>query len=242
MPSRIGPVPEPAAPAAGAAPVGRVGFIHTVSFLVETFRAEMRRALPGVDVFHILDESLLQDLLRGRLQTAVYRRVGAQVFAAVDAGADLVVMTCSSTSPAVDAVRSLVACPVIKIDDPMAAAAVAAGARIGLLCTASSTVGPSTALLEAHAARQGRPVTVTPLLQAPAYAALMAGNRAEHDRLIRTAAEARGRDFDVLVLAQASLAPLRDDLAASLPIPVLASPPLLMETLVCLCDGSAPRA
>jgi ABC-type polar amino acid transport system ATPase subunit len=40
--------------------------------------------------------------------------------------------------------------PVLKIDDPMAAEAVRSGVRIGLPCTATITVGPSTALLRSH--------------------------------------------------------------------------------------------
>jgi Asp/Glu/hydantoin racemase len=210
----------------------RLAFIHTVGFLVEDFRKRMREELPAVDAFHILNESLLQDLLRGAPLPQVYRRVTEQIQLAVDAGADLVVVTCSSTSPAVDTARRLVGPPVLKIDDPMAAEAVRSGSRIGLLCTAASTVAPSTALLEAHAAEQGRSVTIHPRVEADAYAALIAGDRACHDELVRAAATALAREVDVLVLAQASLAHLRDGLAAELvACPVLASPPLLMREL-----------
>ncbi len=219
--------------------VRRVGFIHTVGFLVEEFRARMARELPAVDCFHILDESLLQDLLRGRPRAAVLRRAGAQVLAAADAGADLVVMTCSSTAPAVDAVRPLVDRPILKIDDPMMAAAAAAGSRVGLLCTATSTVEPSTALLRAHAAAQGRAVEVTPFLRPAAFAALSAGDRAGHDAVIRETAAEAAAACDVLVLAQASLAHLRDELDAALPVPVLSSPPLLMRALAERCAAPA---
>ena len=219
--------------------VDRVGFVHTVGFLVDEFRARMARELPAVDYFHILDESLLQDLLRGRPRGAVFRRAGAQVLAAADAGADLIVMTCSSTSPAVDVVRPLVNRPILKIDDPMMAAAAAAGPRVGLLCTASSTVEPSTALLRAHAAAQGRSVEVAPRLEVAAYAALLAGDRAEHDRLVRRAAAEAADASDVIVLAQASLAHLRDELGAALPVPVLSSPPMLMRALVERCAAPA---
>ncbi len=219
--------------------VRRVGFIHTVGFLVEEFRARMARDLPAVDCFHILDESLLQDLLRGRPRAAVLRRAGAQVLAAADAGADLVVMTCSSTAPAVDAVRPLVDRPILKIDDPMMAAAAAAGSRVGLLCTAISTVEPSTALLRAHAAAQGRAVEVTHFLRPAAFAALSAGNRAGHDAVIRETAAEAAAACDVLVLAQASLAHLRDELDAALPVPVLSSPPLLMRALAERCAAPA---
>jgi Asp/Glu/hydantoin racemase len=209
----------------------RLAFIHTVGFLVDDFRKRMREELPAVDAFHILNESLLQDLLRGAPLTQVYRRVTEQIQLAADSGADLVVVTCSSTSPAVDTARRLVVPPVLKIDDPMAAEAVRSGSRIGLLCTAASTVAPSTALLQAHAAEQGRSVTIQPRVEPDAYAALMAGDRARHDALVRTAAIALAREVDVLVLAQASLAHLRDGLAAELACPVLASPPLLMRAL-----------
>jgi hypothetical protein len=43
----------------------RIGFIHTVGFPVDHFRERMRAAHPEADSFHILNESLVQDLLRG---------------------------------------------------------------------------------------------------------------------------------------------------------------------------------
>ena len=209
----------------------RIAFIHTVGFLVDNFRERAAAELAGTDCFHILNESLLQDLLRGAPKPLVYRRVVTQIVLAADAGADLIAITCSSTSPAVDAARMLVAQPVLKIDDPMMAEAVRTGTRIGLLCTATSTVEPSTALLHAHAAAQGRTVTVTPHVEAEAYAALMRGERDKHDTAVRAAARTLAAKVDVLVLAQASLARLRDDIAGEAACPVLASPPLLMREI-----------
>lgn len=210
----------------------RIAFVHTVGFLADEFRALTRAQMPGVDCFHVLNESLLQDLLRGAPQAPVYRRVAEQILLAADAQTDLIVMTCSSTSPAVDIARQMVRQPVLKIDDPMAAEAVRIGKRIGLLCTATSTVAPSSALLRAHAAEQGRPVTIHTQVDAEAYAALLSGDREHHDRLVRQSAERLAAEVDVLVLAQASLAHLREPLASSLARPVLASPSLLMRELV----------
>ena len=209
----------------------RIGFIHTVGFLVEEFRGRMRTALPAVDSFHILNESLLQDLLRGTEAPLVYRRVVEQILLAVDMEPDLIVVTCSSTSPAVDIARAVVNVPILKIDDPMAAEAVRAGPRIGLICTATSTVGPSSALLQAHADLLGRPVSITPVIQPEAYTALMQGDRARHDAIIVQAATEAAGDADVLVLAQASLAHLQEPLSAKLRCRVLASPTLLMQEI-----------
>lgn len=42
----------------------RLGVIHTVAMLVERFKAMITERFPGLDTFHVLDESLLQDLIR----------------------------------------------------------------------------------------------------------------------------------------------------------------------------------
>ncbi len=209
----------------------RIAFVHTVGFLVDDFKARMRTDFADADCFHILNESLLQDLLRGAPLALVYRRVVDQIVLAAEAQPDLIVVTCSSTSPAVDIARRIVAQPILKIDDPMASDAVRIGARIGLLCTATSTVEPSSALLRAHGAEQGRDITIKTVLRPEAYQALMAGDRALHDAILHQAATEMAKEVDVLVLAQASLAHLREPLAAQLSCPVLASPPLLMQEI-----------
>jgi Asp/Glu/hydantoin racemase len=209
----------------------RIGFVHTVTFLAERFHRLMQAQHPGADWFHIVNESLLKDLFRGEEVAAVYRRVVAQVMLAVDGKADLVVMTCSSTSPAVDVARRLTSVPILKIDDPMADQAVRLGTRIALICTNSSTPGPSEALLRAHAAAQGKAVEIEPVVRADAYQALASGDRARHDAVVTEAAQGVAGRADVLVLAQASIAHLQEELGQKLGKPVLASPPLLMQEI-----------
>jgi len=209
----------------------RLAVLHTVSFLVDRFKGLLKERYPDLDSFHMLDESLLQDLLRGGTPESVVPRVERLVRAARDAGADLVLFTCSSTSPAVDAVRPKVDVPIVKIDDAMAEKAVEKGSRIAVLCTASSTVGPSTAIVEEHARKQEKPVTVRPELCDAAYKALMAGDRQQHDRLLVEAARRLAKESDVIVLAQASMAHLAKPLGIELGIPVLSSPELCVESL-----------
>jgi Asp/Glu/hydantoin racemase len=211
--------------------IKRIGFVHTVGFLVDTFRGTMRTELPDIDCFHTLNESLLQDLLRGVSKAAVYRRVVEQIALVADAGADLIIVTCSSTSPAVDIARQVTQATILKIDDPMAVAAVRAGPRIGLICTATSTVEPSCRLLEQHAQELGCDITITPWVEPNAYEALMKGDRARHDAIVLNAAKHAASGADVLVLAQASLAHLATELSSSLGVPVLSSPPLLMSAI-----------
>jgi len=210
----------------------RLAMLHTVGLLVDRFKALLAGAVPDdVDIVHMLDESLLRDLMREGPRPAIARRVVSLATQAADAGAGLIVFTCSSTSPAIDTARQVIGVPILKIDDPMAARAVASGTRIGVVCTTSSTKGPSEALIRAHAAEAGKAIAVDALLVPGAFDALQAGRRDTHDALVTEAARAVAARNDVLVLAQASLAHLAEPLAASLPVPVLSSPPLCVEAV-----------
>lgn len=210
----------------------RLAVLHTVSALAERFKPMFREKLPGhVDTFHMVDESLLQDLMRHGPKPGITRRVVTFAGLAADAGADLIVFTCSSTSPAIDVARQTIGVPILKIDDPMAARAAELGKRIGVLCTTSSTKVPSADLVRTHARQQGRDVEVEALLVEGAFQALSAGNRDEHDRLVREGARALAKRSDVIVLAQASMAHLEEPIKAAVSIPILSSPRLCVEAV-----------
>jgi hypothetical protein len=81
--------------------IRRIAFIHTVAMLVERFRPRFQSELPDGDCFHMLDESVLQDLIRQGPSSGITRRIVTLAQVAADAGAELIVFTCSSTSPAV---------------------------------------------------------------------------------------------------------------------------------------------
>jgi Asp/Glu/hydantoin racemase len=211
--------------------IRRLAVLHTVRALADRFAGAIRERHPELDQFHMLDESLLQDLLRHGPSPAITRRVVGFAQQAADAGADLILFTCSSTSPAVDVARQTVAPPILKIDDPLAEAAARAGARIGILCTTRSTAGPSEALLRQHAARLGLEREIRVELVAPAYEALVAGDRDAHDRLLREAADRLAPAVDAIMLAQASMAHLQEELGARTGRPVLASIPLALEEI-----------
>ena len=219
--------------------IRRIAFIHTVAMLVERFRPRFQAELPDADCFHMLDESVLQDLMRHGPSPGITRRVTGLATLAADAGAELIVFTCSSTSPAIDTARQVVGVPILKIDDPLYAQAVGAGGRVGIICTTSSTLGPSQALLATHARDAGRSVEAESVLCGAAFDALVKGQRDVHDRLVTEAAAALAPRVDRIVLAQASLAHLAEPLAAALGLGVLASPELLVQDVVARVRASA---
>lgn len=219
--------------------IRRIAFIHTVAMLVERFRPRFQSELPDADCFHMLDESVLQDLIRQGPSSGITRRIVTLSQVAADAGAELIVFTCSSTSPAIDTARQMVSVPILKIDDPLYARVASTPGRVGLICTASSTVAPSRALLTAHAQSAGRDIPAESVLCAAAFDALASGRRDLHDRLVCEAAAELAPRVDRIVLAQASLAHLGELLADQLGLPVFASPELLVQEVVARVRDSA---
>ena len=210
----------------------RLALIHTVIFLADMFKKKLAARYPCLQSFHVVDESLIQGLFAaGGMTPGIVRRLAGQAGLARDAGAEVILFTCSSTSPAVDLIRPLIDVPVLKIDDPLAERAVLTGEKIGVICTAKTTLLPCQNLIRQHADRLGRKVTVQGRLEAAAFEAVMAGDKTRHDEIIRQVAAELSRECDVVVLAQASMAHLAPELNKSLKVPVLAGPDLCVEAL-----------
>ncbi|WP_314174101.1 aspartate/glutamate racemase family protein [Streptomyces winkii] len=203
----------------------RVCVLHTVATLPAVFDPLLREEAPGVRPYHVVDESLLADTVaHGRLPRTT-ARLASYVTHAEAAGARAVLVTCSSVGPAAEAARALVGIPVLRVDDPMAAEAVRKGPRIGVLATLESTLAPTADLVRRHADDQGAEAAVTTTTCPGAYEARLAGETAEHDRLIAAEARRLASGHDVLVLAQASMsAALGATAAEDLGVPVLTSP------------------
>jgi len=210
----------------------KVAFVHTVVFLVECFNKLMAEALPEVKVFHIVDESLLQDMMSvGRLTPPIVRRLCSQIILAREGGADLIMVTCGSISPGVDVAKQIVDVPVLKIDEPMAEKAVEMGNTIGVLATASTTLTNSSELVKSKAELKGRSVKVKPLLCEEAFQALLKGSKEEHDRLVTEAALELAKNTDVVVLAQASMSHLAYRIEKGTKTSILTSPNLAIAAI-----------
>jgi Asp/Glu/hydantoin racemase len=206
--------------------VPTLALVHTGAFHVATFTALCRELLPEVETFNIVDESLLSNTIAaGGLMAKTARRLAMYLGAAEEAGADAILVTCSSVGAAVEAARPFVGVPVLRVDQPMADRAVSLGRRIGVLATLATTLGPTAELVRARAALQGREVEVVPRLCEGAFAAVAAGDGAVHDQLVAAGLrELMGR-VDVVVLAQASMARVAEGLPAEARgVPVLSSP------------------
>lgn len=211
----------------------KLGLVHTSATLVPVFAALCKEKLPNVDVFNIADDSLVKGIREaGSLTATISRRVANYLESAELAGADYIMVTCSSIGPAVEAGAKLMGVPVLRVDQPMADKAVGAGKKIGVIATLSTTLEPTADLIQRRAAIAGKQIELTSKLVEGAFEALMAGNGATHDAKVAAALQELSQQVEVIVLAQASMARVVDSLAAAdKRVPILASPSIAVDYL-----------
>lgn len=210
-----------------------LGLVHTSATLVPVFAQLAKAKLPEVEVFNIVDDSLVKGIVAsGGLTAQISRRVASYLESAELAGADHILVTCSSIGPAVEAAAKQMAVPVLRVDQPMADKAVQSATRIGVIATLRTTLEPTADLVRRRAERVGKAIELTSRLCEGAFEALMSGVPARHDEMVARALKELSQQVEVIVLAQASMARVVDGLAeADRHVPVLASPELAMDYL-----------
>lgn len=203
-----------------------LALLHTAVVNVTTFQALAAELLPGVATFHMLDESLLKNTIReGAMSPVTARRVTGHVVSAAEGGADAVLVTCSSIGRGAEIARSLVNVPVIRVDEAMADEAVRKGNRVGVIATLPTTLEPTAALVHCRASLAGKQVEVVAHLCTGAFDALMRGDTAAHDAAVLDGLRSLMAASDVIVLAQATMARVAEQLpAAERRAPILSSP------------------
>jgi Asp/Glu/hydantoin racemase len=214
-------------------PKRKLGLLHTSATLVPIFEQLCKEKLPGVSIFNLVDDSLIKDVIaRGQLLPQTARRVAHHIAAAEDAGADYILVTCSSIGKAVESAASFASVPVLRVDQPMADRAIAVARRIGVIATLPTTLQPTADLLGRRALAAGKDIELTTRLCDGAFDALMGGDSTTHDALVATALRELSSEVEVITLAQASMARVVAGLTdADCRVPILASPPLAIDYL-----------
>ncbi len=201
--------------------------LNTATLMNQFFAKE----LPGITIHNIADDSLVKEIIANSnvIPPNVVRRVCSYVVSAEMSGADLVVITCSSISVIAKVAERMVGIPVMRIDEPMAELAVERADRIKVLATISSTLNPSVQLIEEKSRQQGKEIVLDSSLCEIARQFLDEGNPEGHDRILRKEIEEALQKFDYVVLAQASMGRVLDNLDVERRKSVLTSPALAVE-------------
>ncbi|MEY9490416.1 aspartate/glutamate racemase [Streptomyces calvus] len=197
-----------------------LALLHTSPVHVPVFDALRDEHHPGLELRHVVVEELLERA-RAAGPGAVADDVRRRVREAADGGARAVLCTCSTIGDLAERAADGGGVPVLRVDRPMAGAAVAAGPRVVVLAALESTLGPTAALVRDEAARAGRSVEVRTAVVRGAWERFEAGDTAQYVRRVADAADAV-TGADVIVLAQASMAPA--ERLTTTAVPVLSSP------------------
>lgn len=203
-------------------------FLHTAAQHVPTFEALVQARRPGLRMRHVVMPELLAEAQAGGADSpALVARVqdAMRAAATLDA-APLVVCTCSSIGGAAEHTDTGGRFVAQRIDRAMADLAVDTGPRVLIAAALQSTLAPTLALLQQSAQALQRPLAAQNLWIGDAWAYFLAGDTQAYAAAI--AAALCGAQADVVVLAQASMAPAAA-LLADLGPPVLSSPALGVE-------------
>lgn len=210
-----------------------LGLVHTSATLVPVFAELVAKHIPDINVFNIVDDSLIKNTIAvGELTPQTSKRVVSYAGSAQEAGADYIMFTCSSIGPAVETAATLSDVPVLRVDQPMADKAVEMGKRIGVVATLPTTLEPTSDLVRRRAEIAGKEIELVSRLCDGAFDALMSGDAATHDAKVSSALKELMEEVDVILLAQASMARVVSTLGEDeKTVPILASPETAMEYL-----------
>ncbi|SFO58793.1 hypothetical protein SAMN05216567_101531 [Variovorax sp. OK605] len=209
-----------------SAPRDALAFVHTAQVHVPTFERLVRETAPGLRVRHVVREDLLADArVVGVDDAALIERVHQAMHDAAASGAKVVVCTCSTIGAIGERTPTGDAFEAQRIDRAMADRAVRHGGRVLIVAAVESTLAPTMALVLSAAEHAGVAVRPGQLLVAEAWPHFEAGDMARYAETLAQAIRAKAAAADVVVLAQASMAPVQAVLA-DLGIEVLSSPAL----------------
>ena len=196
-----------------------------------TLRAVVPSTSSAVSAVSVVDPDLLRTArTHGPDHPDVVEGVGAALTELAGAGAEQVVCTCSTIGATAESVGRRLGIPVARVDRAMAERAVGLGERIVVLAASESTLAPTRELLVAVAAARGVDVEIELRLVDGAWERFEGGDPDGYHRLVAEAVDRVADGADVVVLAQASMAPAAARVRAR--VPVLTSPRPAVEAIL----------
>ena len=190
--------------------------INTVNnfmdIIYNPFGKPFAEANPDIEVYNIMDDSLLVDTRKydGKTPTIASRMLN-YAKAAEASGADGVIVTCTSVNHATKMIRPLMNIPMINIEEPVAEMAAMSGKRIGVMGTIPTSPGAISWEIEEKAAQMGKEIEIVPVVVDGAFDVLCAGDRDKHDEMVCEALYKLSKEVDCIAFAQISMSLLKHD-------------------------------
>lgn len=192
-----------------------LGIIHASHITIKAMEPYIERYIPEVQIMHLCDDTIQRDNIRagaGVIPKVNYYKFVQYAHNLEEAGADLILMACSTFNYAAELGRPLVDTPIAQIDRPMMELAVKNGRKIGLLATLATTVPSSERLLDIAAGEAKVSIERKTVLCPEAFEAYSRGAIALHNEILVDAVDKLSKEVDCIVMAQLSMSALAPDL------------------------------
>jgi Asp/Glu/hydantoin racemase len=193
----------------------RLFLLHTMPFVMNTIIAPLEKeflaAHPDVETQTMLDTSLLADTMAaGGVTPRTAARLLSYVQQAEQAGAAMLLLTCTSMGEGMTHVRRLTTLPTLCITEPLVEEALDRGTRIGIVGTLPTSPAQIIEPLLAAAAKRGLSrddLAITIAVVEEAFRARGRGDTAAHDKLVSDAVMTMAKEHpvDSIIFAQASM-------------------------------------
>lgn len=201
-----------------------IAFLHTSDVHIATFDALRDRLAPDVRLHHEVRADLLQDMAPGGCCAPGFLSGTRAVLSALaEPPTALVLCTCSTLGPLAEAIAEADALPFLRFDRPMAEAAVARADRIAVMGCLEGAVHATGLLISDAACEAGRQIDLQTRCYPELWELFCAGALAEYHTAIADRISDVAATVDLIVLAQASMAPALAS-GVAIPVPVLSSP------------------
>jgi aspartate/glutamate racemase len=188
-----------------------LGIIHAIHLTIRAMQPFLERYIPDVEAMHLCDDTIQRDNIRagvGAIPKRNYAKFAQYAQNLQDAGADMILLACSTFNYAAELARPMIEIPIMQIDRPMMELAVCQGRRVGLLATLATTVPSSERLLRIVAAERGRQVEIETVLREEAFRAIQKGDTETHNAMLLEEIEKLSGRVDAIAMAQLSMSAL----------------------------------
>jgi Asp/Glu/hydantoin racemase len=203
---------------------------------IETFNALAAEIAPELTLRHVVRDDLLNAAEKAGFVTPGIDFNTQEALRALTQVARVVVCTCSTLGASAEALAEETGLPILRIDRAMADLAVTMGRRIGVAACAPTTVPNTQTLIRSSAALAKREIAMRTFVFDDVWRLFGEGRLDDYYEGIAARLAEAARNVDVIVLAQASMAPAAA-LCGDLHVPVLSSPRIGFEAAVKVARG-----
>lgn len=202
----------------------RIVLLHATPVAIEPIQNAFAELWPEARLVNLLDDSLSVDRASEKhLTDALIERFVRLGTYAHSIDAQGILVTCSAFGPAIDLLAQSVPVPVLRPNEAMFHAAVAAGSRIGMIATFGPAIVTMTEEFRDYVAKVGSSAELKTILVEDAMTALRKGDAETHNRLIAERAPELG-DLDAIMLAHFSTSRAAAATEKQVWVPVLTAP------------------